>query len=315
MTFKSSLSPFIIFSKKLEFKYHKLGDWKLFVESPSVRAMRAKYFSLLNQYKSERKYITYVDETYLTFGQWNNKNLCNQLKMNSESETHGKAQRLIIVHGGGINGFVNNALLILNSDANADVHHKGMNYEIFSKWMMENYLPNLPENSVIVLDNAPYHNVQLVRAPNMSSRKGDMKKWLDDIGISYSPTICKPELYAKVLDNKEANIKYKIDEIIKTAGHSTLRLPPYHTELNPIETIWELGKKLILKGNLNDNIDDVCDKVVKEFAKITADDWQNAVNRVEKIEKFYVNFNPCLDATIQNVLLIDNYEDENAISC
>lgn len=40
------------------------------------------------------------------------------------------------------------------------IHHRGMNYDIFSKWMVGKYLPNLTENSVITFDNASYHNAQ-----------------------------------------------------------------------------------------------------------------------------------------------------------
>lgn len=51
----------------------------------------------------------------------------------------------------------------------------------------------------------------------------------------------KSELRALILQNKPP-VKYLIDEIIESAGHIVLRLPPYHPDLNPIETIWALGK-------------------------------------------------------------------------
>lgn len=37
-------------------------------------------------------------------------------------------------------------------------------------------MQNIPPNSVIVIDNTPYHNIQLNPAPNSNSLKGDMVK-------------------------------------------------------------------------------------------------------------------------------------------
>lgn len=40
-----------------------------------------------------------------------------------------------------------------------------MNFNNYVKWIREKLMPNIPPNSVIVVDNAPYHNVQLNPAP------------------------------------------------------------------------------------------------------------------------------------------------------
>lgn len=302
MTFKSIKYPLITFSKKLEFKYHKFGDyWKLLVENQNTKAMRSKYLRLLSQYRLEKKYITYMDETYLTLGQRDNSTVCNQLEKNFVLKSNEKPQRLIIVHGGGINGFINNALLIFQSDANGETHHKGMNYEIFSIWMVEKYLPNLPKNSVIIFDNASYHNTQAIRAPSVNSHKRDIMNWLDDKGVAYNPFMLKKDLYAKVLEIKEANKKYKIDEIVENAGHVVLRLPPYHTELNPIEPIWTIAKDSI-KQYLKNKNDDIVQLVNEEFSKITAEDWKNSIIRVQIIERFYTDLDVYLNKNIQNSL-------------
>ena len=44
--------------------------------------------------------------------------------------------------------------------------------------LRERLIPNLPPNYVLVIDNAPYHNVQLNRAPNSNSRRDFMISWL-----------------------------------------------------------------------------------------------------------------------------------------
>ncbi|KAG8228629.1 hypothetical protein J437_LFUL008280 [Ladona fulva] len=75
-------------------------------------------------------------------------------------------------------------------------------------------IPNLPPKSVVVIDNAPYHNVQLNRPPSSNAKKDTMKEWLDSKGQQYS-----------------------INRDLAEHGQSVLRLPPYHPELNPIENI------------------------------------------------------------------------------
>lgn len=48
----------------------------------------------------------------------------------------------------------------------------------------------------------------------------------------------KPELVKLVKENKEAKIRYEIDELAQANGHQILRLPPYHCQYNAIELIW-----------------------------------------------------------------------------
>lgn len=53
-------------------------------------------------------------------------------------------------------------------------------------------MQNIPPNSVIVIDNAPYHNIQLNSNPNSNSLKG---VWLRERNITFTDTILNPELY------------------------------------------------------------------------------------------------------------------------
>jgi predicted O-methyltransferase YrrM len=46
-----------------------------------------------------------------------------------------------------------------------------MNHENYKKWLHEKLIPNLESKSVIVVDNASYHNVQLNQHPTSNARK------------------------------------------------------------------------------------------------------------------------------------------------
>ena len=53
-----------------------------------------------------------------------------------------------------------------------------MNSSHFNEWFETKLLPNCPPNSVIVLDNVPYHNFVIEKIPTKLSRKSDMQEWL-----------------------------------------------------------------------------------------------------------------------------------------
>jgi hypothetical protein len=49
---------------------------------------------------------------------------------------------------------------------------------------------------LIILDNAPYHNVVVEEAfPTPTSRKEQLCAWLTKNGIPWTPDMLKPELY------------------------------------------------------------------------------------------------------------------------
>lgn len=90
--------------------------------------------------------------------------------------------RLIVVHAGSKDGFVNNAGLVFKAGQSSGDYHGQMNRENFTKWLDEKLLPNIPPNSVIVLDNAPYHSVVDDKVPTKSSLKKDIVEWLTKKG-------------------------------------------------------------------------------------------------------------------------------------
>ena len=69
-----------------------------------------------------------------------------------------------------------------------------MNHANYKKWLQEKLIQNLESKSVIVVDNASYHNVQLNLHPTSNARKGEMLFWLDKRGIRYSSDMTKAVL-------------------------------------------------------------------------------------------------------------------------
>lgn len=155
----------------------------------------------------------------------------------------GKGERLIICHAGTSNGFVQNSLLAFKSKKTGE-YHEDMNAEVFTEWF-QIMLNNLEEPSIIIMDNAPYHSVQLNKPPTMSNKKSELIEWLKANNIEAGKSMLKVELINLVKLNKPQSPIYKLDEMARVCGHEVLRLPPYHCQYNAIELLWAQ-----VKGNL-----------------------------------------------------------------
>ena len=104
--------------------------------------------------------MVYIDETYVQ--QSHLVTSCWQSEQELGVLTKiGAGQRLIILHGGGEEGFVPDALLISKSRQKSGDYHSSMNSENYWKWLEYELLPRLESPNIIVMDNAKYHNAEI----------------------------------------------------------------------------------------------------------------------------------------------------------
>ncbi|KAL4098134.1 hypothetical protein QTP88_022796 [Uroleucon formosanum] len=199
-------------------------------------------------------------------------------------EKHNIRKRLIIVHAGGEEGFVPNALLTWEAQSSSGDYHDNMNKDNYYKCVTEKLLPNLSKNSVVVLDNATYHCHQSNRAPNSNSLKKDMINWLTENNISFNSTMFKPQLYDIIRKHKQVFIKYSLDGILSKEGHDIIRLPPYHPDLNPIEMIWSQVKQYIAKQNHNGSIKKIAELCKQKMESMGKSEWGAVCANVKKLE-------------------------------
>jgi transposase len=200
----------------------------------------------------------YLDETFV------NKNHSGQFTWYLEEDgpwvnkPSGKGPRLIIVHAMTGLGWVPGAELIFEAAKRTGDYHGQMNWENFSMWFSDQLLPNIPSHSLIILDNAPYHNVVVEDAfPTPKSRKEQLCAWLTKKGIPWTPDMLKPELYDLCKKCAPAP-EYRLDQLAEASGHRLLRTPQYHPELQPIETCWGIVKNYMA---------DQCDFTTQNFHK------------------------------------------------
>lgn len=290
--------------KKMGFKWKKSNNnRKILIEKPNIVVWRGKYLKALRNYRRENKNIIYIDETWvdntLTFGKcWQSDEQLGVLQNKSSSH------RLIIVHAGGMSGFVPNAALIFKARSTSGDYHGQMNAINFEKWMKEKLLPNIPQNTVVVMDNAPYHSVQTNKAPSKYAKKAEMINWLTQNNISHFAGMKKYELAELIERHKAPEKTYKIDEIIKSRGYNVLRLPPYMCDLNPIEFIWAQIKRKIREKNISTlTLDRLLSLTQEAIDAITATEWENVCKHIIEIENSYWDKDNLLEEAMENLEL------------
>ena len=111
-------------------------------------------------------------------------------------------------------------------------YHRGMNRKVFMNWFENNLLPALSQNSIVVLDNASYHNLKVegTKSPTTATKKVDIQQWLCKQGVNFTQKVLKAELLELVKQNRPA-VRYQTDEILARHGHKVLRTPVRHCEL------------------------------------------------------------------------------------
>lgn len=236
--------------KDMGFKWRKCGSKrKLLIEKPEIVNWRFKYLREIRKIRDQNKKIFYLDET------WIDSNLTFQKCWQSVDENGvlpdlNPSNRVIVVDIGSDDGFLQGGRLIYKANSVKGDYHGQMNSVNFEKWIRERVLPNLPPNSVIVMDNAPYHGEQDDKVPNKSATKKVMIEWLSRHGEEYDEkTTRKAELYEAILRLKPPEKVYKIDSLLKGQGHTVLRLPPYMCDLNAIEFVWAKVKQHVRSKN------------------------------------------------------------------
>ena len=170
----------------------------------------------------------------------------------------GKGQRLIVVHAGGVEGWVEGADLVFRSKTNSTDYHDEMNSEHYMEWFTKQLLPNVPDDAVTVVDNATYHNKQKDKPPTTANKKDDIKRWLDEHNIQYNDTDIKKTLLDKVKQHRPKPLYLTDDAATQHGhGHTVLRLPVAHCELNPIELAWASVKGYVAKHTKNFNLTEI----------------------------------------------------------
>ncbi|KAJ3622216.1 hypothetical protein MTP99_002741 [Tenebrio molitor] len=160
------------------FKWKKSSDNRqVLLESHDIRLKRIEYVKKITQLRNEHQNIVFTDETCIHSSHTQNKDRVDDRNCSLKGPIS-KGNGLIIVHAGDEMGFVNDALLIFKSGSKSGDYYVDMNITTFERWLRTKLIPNLPPNSVLVLDNASYHNIVDHKEPTNASKKCQMIEFL-----------------------------------------------------------------------------------------------------------------------------------------
>jgi len=221
-------------------------------ERDYVVSARREYLIQKRQLDSSNRMLVYLDETFI------NKNYsgsdlswyCDDWKDDQAldmsygpyiNKPSGEGDRLIILNAVTNNGWIDGAKLVFKAKSNSGDYHGSMDEHNFTKWFTEQLLPNIPDNAVIIMDNASYHNTYMEDGvPSLTSKKIVLQQWLSEKKIAYGDDFLRPQLIELINEHRPPRI-YKLDNMLKynpkysARGIEILRTPQYHPELQPIE--------------------------------------------------------------------------------
>ncbi|XP_022195252.2 uncharacterized protein LOC120348698 [Nilaparvata lugens] len=273
------------------FTFEKHSKKSLLVEKGDIILSRHAY---LREIKGSRKYnnpIVYVGETYVFVGQNTQKDKGGPSTHNEATAVPGdklrpkdfadKGPRYVIVHAASKHGFLKNAKLMYMATNITDFHP---NSATFEKWFKEQLLPNLQPNSVIVFDNGIYNSTS-THFPNASSSKEELKFWLMSKNVHLPEDSMKKEMLHEVEKVKHLYCTSLVDEMARYHGFRIVRLPPHHSELNPIEYAFNQVKEMITM-QVSQTKQEIKPRTIDQaFDAVTAQNWRHFFKYVEKTEQ------------------------------
>ena len=168
----------------MEYSYKKKDSKQFLYEQRNILEQRDTYLQQIRQLRQQNVNLVYTDETWVNAHHNNDYVWVDIDGKGGWKVPSGKGERLIVLHAGGVNGWVEEADLVFKSKTNSADYHDEMNSEYFLEWMTEKLLPTLDEPSVIILDNASYHNKQRDKPPTTQNKKGEIQEWLDEHNIT-----------------------------------------------------------------------------------------------------------------------------------
>ena len=278
--------------KEMGFRYKKIDDRRHYYEQPRIVQQRHTYLRRMMQNRADKRPVIYLDET------WANSHDGKNLAWVEDDEVtggtlggvkrpSGKGTRVIILGAGGEMGWITDTTLIFQSKKNTGDYHDEMTGEHFEEWFSDNLLPNVPPNSLIVMDNASYHTRRCEDVPTKSWTKTRTIEWLNKKNIPFPPKALKAEIFS-IVQGLGATPKYVVDEMALKAGHEVVRLPMAHCTLNPIELAWAQIKGYIKANNRRFNLNEVASLAKEGFEVVTPERWASLVKHVqEKVEDHY----------------------------
>ena len=121
----------------------------------------------------------------------------------------------------------------------------------------------------------------------------------------------KAELYNLIKMYKPQCETFAIDCLLADHGHTVIRLPSYHSDLNPIEKIWGSMKTRIAAKNVTFKLLDVQQLAKQNFAAVTTEEWAVVCRHVKAVEEEYMSREHEMDSVMERILINADDDGDN----
>lgn len=311
--------------KSLQFEYVKRGQNSALIDSNDFILGRRRYLRDIKKYRAEGRPIYYLGETCVNARDvsdevWIDTTVQSSQQTFSKRLSTGavnfnaKEKRLIVVHIGSKDGFLQGGLLCFESKKNTQDYRSEINQNSFRVWFAS-ILPRLKENAVIVMGNAPYQSAKVEKCPTANWKRTDIIGWLESKGEVIDTSMVIPELLEIANRLKPLYDKFLIDLLARQYDKKVLRLPPYHSVLNPVEMAWPVLKNHMWSNNETFKLSDVKNMLFKGVEKITENMWTKFIEHTKKVEDQFWNLDMIIDELMAvqepTIMKIDNSSDDD----
>jgi len=147
---------------------------KTFKHPKADNAKRQLYQEKINSYREKNINIIYIDESGFAFDM---------------PRTHGyaaKGERCIGLHNWNARGRTNVIGAIIGKIfLTANLYNRTINTDVFHEWVVSKLIPNLPQNSVVVMDNATFHKRSYIQ--DTITNAGHILEYLPPYSPDFNP--------------------------------------------------------------------------------------------------------------------------------
>jgi transposase len=286
-------------------------------ERDYVVKARREYLIRKRELNKSNRELVYLDETFINknysgsdtswyCGDWQENPKLDKSFGPYINKPSGKGERFIILNAITKKGWVDGAKLVFQAKKCSGDYHGSMDENNFTKWFTAQLLPNIADNAVIIMDNAPYHNVYKDDGvPSLTSKKIILQEWLINNDISFESELLRIQLIDLINKHRPMRI-FKLDDVLKNNAEykdrniEILRTPQYHPELQPIEKCWGVMKQYIAQH---------CDFTLKGLRKNLEIAWTKVntktMNGIMKKISYWEEYHYEQDT------LLDSIDDDN----
>ena len=150
---------------------------------------------------------------------------------------------------------------------------------------------------MIVIDNASYHSRNSDSYPKSNWRKQQLIHWLKEKNVTIPDKARRAELWTMAKVEREKYSSKVVNEIAMRAGHTVIRLPPYHCKLSSTELAWAA------KENSEMKLDSVENLFRKKRNDLPREFWANCVEHVKKLEQSYRESDKIQDVQVEKLVI------------